>query len=710
MPDGTAGPASAAWRIGIDVGGTFTDAIAWNEATGEVRTTKVLSTARNPEQAFMACIDRLKHDGTLRPEAVSYVVHATTIVTNAVLQRQLARTALVITEGFGDLLEIARQVRPDPYDVFAVKPPPLVPRELCFEIRERLAADGSVITALDPGDLDRLVGDLRAAKVAAVAICLLHAYRNPQHELAVAEAIAAQLPGIPVSSSSPLSSEFREFPRATTTIVNAGVMPLVTHYLGSLDSKLRSDGLGGARLVMQSNGGVADFAHSATRPAFMVESGPAAGVVGTTFIAEQLGERRVISFDMGGTTAKVCLLEDGRSRIADEIELGADATTGRDWFSGASGYPLLTPSVDLIEIGAGGGSIAWLDEGGKLRVGPTSAGASPGPACYGLGGTDATVTDANLVLGRLDPAYFSGGEITLDVAAAERAIGALAGPLGLGVVEVADGIIRIADAAMSQALRVVSIQRGHDPRAFSLVAFGGAGPLHAASLADEAGIGTILIPPRPGIFSAAGLLFADLRHDFAVIKVVRLDRADAAELEEVFARLKQDATAVLRREGVSTAQLGFELGIDVRYVGQSHPLTIPLEDAPLSAGTLAEVRARFDQRHQITYGFAEPTEPSEIVKLRLVGVGRIPKPALSQVSEGGIRASGDVRRRRVHFAGHGFLEACVHSRYCLEEGTRIAGPAVIEEAESTILVPPAWHARVDRFGVLRLADARRPAA
>lgn len=690
------------WRVGVDVGGTFTDAVAWNELTGEICAAKVLSTSQSPDKAFVECIERLRSRTVIPLEAVSYLVHATTIVTNAILQRQFAKTALVITEGFGDLLEIARQVRPDPYDVFATKPTPLVPRQLCFEISERTAADGSVVKSLEDDDLERLVGGLRAADVEAVAICLLHSYRNPKHELAIAERLTVALPHLSVSTSSSLSSEFREYPRATTAIINAGVMPLVASYFQSLDARLRETGLKGERLVMQSNGGLADFVQSSSRPAFMIESGPAAGVVGTTYIAEQLGDRRVISFDMGGTTAKVCLLAEGRTRIADEIEIGADATTGRDWFPGATGYPVLTPTVDLIEIGAGGGSIAWVDQGGKLRVGPISAGASPGPACYGRGGAKPTVTDANLVLGRLDPDYFSGGEIKLDVTAAERAIASVADKIGMSIVEAADGIVRIADAAMSQALNVVSVQRGHDPRGFSLVAFGGAGPLHAASLAAETGMTSILIPPRPGIFSAAGLLCADLKHDFSVIKLVRLDHADPYELQKAFADLKGRAAAVLSREGVANERVSFELGVDVRYVGQSHHLTIELEDVPVTADTFVEVRKRYDRLHDTTYGFSEKSEPCEIVKLRVVGVGHIPKPSLSEGGNEVAKAIDGVRTREVYFTGMGFLKTAVHSRYGLNQGNKIAGPAVIEEAESTILVPPNWEARTEKHDVIRL--------
>jgi len=691
------------WRMGVDVGGTFTDGVLWNEETGAVATAKVLSTPDDLGHGFLASVDRLIAESGIDPTDVTYTVHGTTVATNAVLQRRLSPTVLIVTEGFGDLLEIARQVRADPYDVFAVKPPPLVPRHKCFELRERMGAGGEVVVPLDEDSLAAIIEGLRHDNAAAVAVCLLHAYRNPAHERRVAEAVRAVLPNVALSLSSELASEFREFPRACTAIINSGVIPEMAGYLRRLDEEMERRRFSGDRLVMQSNGGVADFTHSADRPVFMIESGPAAGVVGAAHVAGELGEAHVISFDMGGTTAKVGLIEGGQPRVVHEFEIGAEANVARNWFTGAAGYPILTPAIDLIEIGAGGGSIARLDDGDKLRVGPVSAGASPGPACYGLGGDRPTVTDANLILGRLDPNYFAGGEIRLDAEAAHRAVASIAVPLGMGVVETAAGIVRIADAAMSQALRVVSVQRGQDPRNFVLVAFGGAGPLHAVSISAETGVGTVLVPPRPGIFSAFGLLFADLKHDFAVTEVTFLDAVEPGWVETALDALRSQARTLLAREDVAEERMAFEAALDVRYVGQSTYLTIGLDNGPITAESLADVRRRFNDRHEATYGYAEPNEPCELVTVRLSGLGRIRKPPLSNGSAA-TGATGPVPKghRPVYFTGPAFIKCDVYDRQGFEPGMKFSGPAVIEEAESTILVHPGWTARVESFGVLRL--------
>jgi N-methylhydantoinase A len=694
------------WRIGIDVGGTFTDGVAWSEETGVLVTTKVLSTPDDPGRAFLTAAGRLAERTGAPVGWGSLLVHGTTLATNAVLQRRLAPTAFVTTRGFGDLLEIARQVRPDPYDVFTEKPAPLVPRRLCFEVDERISAEGDVVLPLDEAGVLAVTDELAAAGVEAVAVCLLHAYRNPAHERRVAELVRARLPTIALSISSDLASEFREFPRACTTVINAGLMPEVSRYLRRLDDELGASGASGPRLVMQSNGGVSDFALSAERPVFMIESGPAAGAVAAAHIAAALGEGDVISFDMGGTTAKVGLIHGGMPQTTHEFEIGVDANLSRAWFTGASGYPILTPAVDLIEIGAGGGSIAWIDDGGKLRVGPRSAGSTPGPACYGSGGELATVTDANLVLGRLNPAYFSGGEIALDVAAAGAAVADLAARLGLDQAATAAGIVRIADAAMSQALRIVSVQRGKDPRGLELVAFGGAGPLHAVALAAATGIETVLVPPRPGIFSAFGLLTADLKHDFATTLVGRLLGLDPATIEAAFAELAARSRAVLEREGVPAANMRFERSLDVRYVGQSYYLSVGIDGSPLTAATLGEIALRFNRLHLSTYGYAEEREPCELVAVRVAAIGAIDKPRLR--SAVGAAAPDSAPRpkqvRKAYFEGAGFVDCPVYQRDELGARARITGPAVVEEADSTTLVHPDWEAEVGRYDVLVLRN------
>ena len=688
------------WRIGIDVGGTFTDGIVWNDETGEVSTTKVLSTPRDPSLAMLQAVDRLVGADGASPDALSYLVHGTTVATNAVLQHKLARTAFVTTNGFRDLLEIARQVRADAYDVFAEKPPALVPRFLCFEVDERLGADGEPVVPLDPASVEDLLRQLRAADVQAVAVCLLHAYRNPAHEQAVAEAIRRELPELAVSISSDLASEFREFQRACTTIINAGLMPEVSGYLGRLDRVLAERRVSGSRLVMQSNGGVSDFAHSAVRPVFLIESGPAAGVVGAAHFATMLGQPDVISFDMGGTTAKVGLVQRSAPQRVQEFEIGLGSNRSRHWNAGAAGYPILTPAIDLVEIGTGGGSLAWVDDGGKLRVGPMSAGADPGPACYGRGGAEASITDADLVLGRLNPQYFLGGEMTLEAGPAERAIDVIARDMNMTRIEVAAGIVQIADAAMSQALRVVSVQRGYDPGRFKLVAFGGAGPLHAVSIAAETGIRSVLVPPRPGIASALGLLVADLQHDYAVTRIEKLADADPSKLEQAFQALESEGRMAFVAESVPAERMRFERALDLRYVGQSYHLTIPLGSAPVSGEMLEEARQRFNDAHFASYGYAEPGEPCELVNLRVSAVGLIKTPKLAAGPEGHGEEDARTGVRPVWFPQMGFVECAVLDRLRLRAATAFEGPAVIEDPDATTLVHPGWRCAVEPHGVL----------
>ena len=673
---------AAPWRIGIDVGGTFTDGILWNGESGATYRTKVLTTPREPGIAVLEALDRLFADSGAAAGEVSYLVHGTTVATNAVLQHKLAATAFFTTRGFRDILEIARQVRADAYDVFAEKPPPLVRRTLCLEVDERLDADGGVVRPLDEASVEAAADRIAAAGVDAVAVCLLHAYRNPAHERRVAEILARRLNGAAIAVSSDLASEFREFPRACTTIINVGLMPEVRGYLGSIGDGLDRRGVSGARLVMQSNGGVTDFAVSAARPVFMIESGPAAGVVGAAHFAASLGEQDVIPFDMGGTTAKVGMVRDGEAHRVPEFEIGLDASRARAWNWGAAGYPILTPAIDLVEIGTGGGSLAWVDDGGQLRVGPSSAGAEPGPACYGRGGERPTITDADLVLGRLNPDYFLAGEMALDADAARAAVGALGARIDMDETRAAAAIVQIANAAMSQALRLVSVQRGYDPRDFKLVAFGGAGPLHAVAIAAEAGMDTVLVPPHPGLASAFGLLVADLKHDFAVTEVVRLAEASPDDLERACRGLEARGRGMLAAEGVTADRMRFERTVDLRYVGQSYNLTLALGGDALTRATLDELGRRFAALHAKTYGFAEADEPCELVHVRLTAVGRIAKPPIAQAA---VAPAAAAAVRSVYFEKRGVLPTAVVARSSLRPGVPLRGPP-----SSRRRTPPPW--------------------
>lgn len=684
------------YRLGIDIGGTFTDATLVDEATGEVRIAKVSSTPVDPSGGFLAAAERILAEAGVDAAALRYVAHATTVATNAIIEGNVARTGFVTTEGFRDLLEIQRQVRSALYDVHFVKPAPLVPRHRCFGVRERLGPDGSVLRELDEAHVREVAAALAAEGVEAVAVCLLHAYVNPEHERRVGAILADELPGVEISLSSSVAPEFREYLRASTTVINAGIQPVVARYLQSIEKRLRESGVEAELLVMQSSGGVYTAEAAKRRPVYMVESGPAAGVIAAAQLGRALGRLDVVSFDMGGTTAKVGLVQGGTPTITKDYQVGSAAHAGSGGLQ-LSGYPVRTPVVDLVEIGAGGGSIAWIDSGGKLRVGPRSAGADPGPVCYGRGGAEPTITDANLVLGRLSPTNFLGGELELDADGARAAIEErCASPLGLDVLEAAHGIVEIANAAMGNALHLVSVQRGYDPRGFVLVAFGGAGPAHACALARDAGIRTVLVPRSPGIFSAMGLLVTDLEHEYTATVLAPLAGVAEADLEAGFAPLEAAGRQDLEREGTAPEDIAFVRQLDLRYVGQSFELSV--------AADLAQAEARFHAEHDRAYGFSAPGEPIELVSIRLRAVGRIAKPALPVLDSGSLPPPASVRL--VHFAEEGgFVDTPVYDRATLPAGATFAGPAIVEEYDSTLVVHPGFTAETDIHGNLLLRRA-----
>jgi N-methylhydantoinase A len=674
----------------VDIGGTFTDATLIDEESGRVSIAKTLTTPADPSEGFMSAVERALGEADVAARAVSFVVHATTVATNAIIEGKVARSGFVTTDGFRDLLEIARQVRPSLYDTQFEKPRPLVPRDRAVGVVERLGPGGEVLTPLDETSVRTAAELLAREEVESVAVCLLHAYVNPEHEQRIGAILAEELPGVPVSLSSEVAPEFREYLRASTTVINAVIRPVVERYLERISQRLLEAGIDAELLVMQSSGGVFSAAAAARRPVFMVESGPAAGVIAAAHLGSSIDRPDVLSFDMGGTTAKVGLVQGGQPSVTKDYQVGGHSSAGIGGLS-LSGYPVRTPVVDLVEIGAGGGSIAWVDSGGLLRVGPQSAGADPGPVCYGRGGVEPTVTDANVVLGRLNPSYFLGGEIELDVAGARRAIAErCAGPLGLDLVEAANGIVEIANAAMVNALHLVSVQRGYDPRDFLLVAFGGAGPVHANALARDAQMPAVLVPPSPGIFSATGLLSTDLKRDAAATMLRRLDRLDGAEVEETFARLEASGAAELAREGVPREQIEFDRRLDLRYVGQSYELTIPAGD---------DLVGRFHAEHDRTYGFSAEGEPIECVSLRLTTVGLIEKPPLRRLEPAGDPVPKESRP--VCFAEAGGYVACsIYDRAALGAGAALSGPAVVEEFDSTTVVHPGYRLSVDLHGNL----------
>lgn len=692
-------------RIGIDIGGTFTDAIVINEATGEIFIDKVTSTPRDPSIGFLQATNRILERNELDPSSIAYLVHGTTVATNAIIENTLARSAFITTDGFRDMLEIGRQNRPVLYDLGFEKLRPLVPRYLCFEIRERLDASGNVVVPIHVEDVKSVARKMKEEEVESIAVCLLHAHINPVHEVTVGEILRSMLPETAVSLSSEVAPEFREYFRASTTTINAGIRPVVSRYLESIESRLRAESMTGELLVMQSNGGLQTFEVAAEKPVFMVESGPAAGVMAATYLGESLGFSNMISLDMGGTTAKVGLILDGVPNVTKDYEVGATARPGMGSGRG-SGYPIRTPVIDLVEIGAGGGSIAWVDSGGALRVGPRSAGADPGPACYGWGGLEPTVTDANLVLGRLNPEYFLGGEIKLDVERASEAIEGLASQLGMDLIDAAYGILEIANAAMVNALRLISIQRGYDPREFALVAFGGAGPLHSGRIAIELGFSHTIVPLSPGIFSALGLLVTDLKHDFSRTVLQNVERLDLTIIEGLFQELEEEGRDLLGREGVKEEDVQVRRYAEMRYVGQSYELSLDLPDGVLTHSDLGQILDQFAKEHDRVYGFSVPGEPVEIVNIRLSALGDIRKPRLREIGNSGTGSeSAHKGARSVYFdESGGYIECPIFDRYKLAQGISLIGPAIIEEPDSTTVVHPGYSVNIDQYGNLLLTS------
>lgn len=704
----------ARFRIGVDIGGTFTDGTLVDSTSGQVTTSKVLSTPADPASGFISAVEKLLDlDASVSPDDIEHVVHATTVATNAIIEGKTAKTAFVTTEGFRDMLEIARQIRPSLYDLQFEKPPPLVPRQLCFEVPERLDAKGEVVTPLDETALAKVVERIVESEVEAVAVCLLHSYRNPDHEQRIGKAIAARLPNVIISLSSDVVPEFREYLRASTTVINSAVAPIVSTYLASITEKLHAANITSELLVMQSSGGVYPAAAASDNPVFMVESGPAAGAVAAASLGTALGQPNVISFDMGGTTAKASLIRNGQPSITKDYSVGGAAQAGTGAFGGASGYPIRTPVVDLVEIGAGGGSIAWVDTGGALRVGPHSAGADPGPVCYGLGGKEPTITDANLVLGRLDPAYFAGGEMSLDLEVAREAIRVnCAEPLGLSTEEAAHGIVEIANTAMVNALRLVSVQRGHDPRDFMLVAFGGAGPAHAVRLAEQAGIPRVLIPLGPGTASALGLLVTDVRMEGSATLIVRSDEIDVSLISSEFARLEKAGRDAHRIAASASGEPEFERAVEMRYWGQSFELSVPSPaGSVIDQAWLDELTESFHGAHETAYGFRATDEPVELVNLRLTTVGKISRPQMRKLDNADSDATVALKGNRpVYFAensgGKGIIQSPVFDRSKLPAGAILNGPAIIEEPDCTTVIHPKWNVTVDDFGNLGIEQNR----
>ncbi len=682
-------------RLGVDIGGTFTDLILLDESTGALRVGKVLTTPKDPAQGVEQGVQGLLAESGLGAAAVRAVVHGTTLATNALIERKGAKTALLTTRGFRDALEIRREGRYDMYDLSIDPPPPLVPRHLRREVTERVLADGSVLLPLDEAQARAVIGDLVAAGVEALAVCLLHAYVNPAHERRVAALAAEVAPGLPVSCSSDVVPEIREYERASTTVANVYVVPLMARYLEDLERRLAELGVPGQLYVMQSSGGIALPAEARRVPIRLVESGPAAGALAAAQAARQRGEARLLSFDMGGTTAKACVVDGGTPLVAREFEVAR-----ADRFKKGSGLPIRVPVIELIEIGAGGGSIARVDRLGLLKVGPDSAGADPGPACYGRGGRLPTVTDADLLLGYLDDRFFLGGRMRLDREAAARAVEEhVARPLGLTVTEAAWGIHRVVNENMAAAARVHGIERGRDLRAYPLFAFGGAGPVHCWQVARILRVPRVLVPFGAGAISAYGLLAAPLAFDFVRTRRERLDAADWAAVNRLLEEMEREGRALLARAGVAAADVRIARVAEMRYLGQGHEVEAALPPGTLSAESLPAIVANFEDAYRALYHRLPQGVSVEALNWRVTVAG--PSPEVSLRVEAGPGGAPDVRAavkgtRPAWFpeAG-GFAATPVYDRYALRPGQTFEGPAIVEERESTAVLGPGARIRVD---------------
>jgi len=687
-------------RVGIDVGGTFTDLVALDERAGSLMRYKVPSTPREPEAAVIDALRMLLE--RVEASEVAFLSHSSTVATNALLGQinlELPRTLLLTTEGFRDVLEIGRQNRSEVYNLFVQRPKPLVERRFRLGVRERMDPFGDVVVPLDAASLATALDTVASSDARALAISFLHSYANPAHERAARDAVVERFPELPVVLSSDVDPEYREYERTSTTVVNAVLGPLVRGYLERLASRARDLGVDAKFYVMQSNGGMASLEAAAARPATMIESGPASGVIGAAHLGRVLGLDNVLSFDMGGTTAKAGTISGGTPHVASEFEAAGRTHSGRA--VKGSGYPVRFPFIDLAEVSAGGGTIAFVDAGGALHVGPLSAGADPGPAAYGRG-MQPTVTDANLVLGRLNQQALLGGAMPIDVARSRAALEALLPELPeLDLDRLAAGIVHLVDLEMAKVLRIVTVERGYDPRDFTLMAFGGGGPLHACAVALELGIRRIVIPTDPGLFSALGLLVADLRSSGVHSFVMQAETLAATSIESAFAKLEAHAAGDLARQGVAAGDVEFSRELEMRYAGQSFELTIHTA-APFDESQKSAALEGFHAAHARTYGYSSPQEPVEIVAARSTAIGKVvkPEPPLATPAEDDGPERALLERRDVALSGAVRAPVAVYARTLLRAGDSFSGPALVEQYDSCTYVAPEFDARVDRFGNL----------
>ncbi|MEV4605085.1 hydantoinase/oxoprolinase family protein [Neorhizobium sp. LMR1-1-1.1] len=673
------------WRIGVDSGGTFTDVCLFEETTGEVKIWKVSSTPDDPSRGITQGVEEgIREVGTTAAD-VAFLGHGTTVATNALIQGRGVETGLITTDGFRDLLEIGRQKRPDLYDIQADKPDTLVSRDLRIGVKERVLSNGETETSLDEEEFRAAVRELKKAGVKSVAVCFLYSFLNSEHEAIAGRILEEEFPEAFSALSHRIAPEFREFERLSTTVVNAYLGPVMKGYVNALSGKLKDLGISVAPQLTQSNGGVIGFDAAADLPVRTVLSGPSTGVVAAQAIGRMTGIENLITFDMGGTSSDVALLAGGKCQVVNE--------------SVVHGYPIKAPMLDIHTVGAGGGSIAYVDNGGFLKVGPRSAGANPGPSCYGLGNPEPTVTDANVLLQTQNPKYLLNGRMKIDQELSRAAIQTLADKLGMGVLETANGILDIVAANMAKAIRVISVQRGHDPREYTMVAFGGAGPVHAARLAKELGMKRILIPRTPGVLCALGLLMTDLRTDFSSTQLTRLDEASADGIGEIYAALEAKAYAWFESEGIAPLAQQIARTVDVRYAGQNYEISVPVPAGPVTAATFAAIEEAFLNAHRQLYGFIAEGEPVQMVTFRLAASGLVEKAQFQPAEIEGPDSSAAITGSREVWmmeAG-GFVTATLYDRARLKAGNVVQGPAIIDQMDTTTVVLMDTTATVDAY-------------
>lgn len=681
-------------RVGVDTGGTFTDLSFFDERTGQTCVAKVPSTPDNPAEAVLEGIRKLMDTHGFLPENIRFLIHGTTVATNALLEGKGARTALITTQGFEDVLLIGRQNRPKLYDHTARKPMPIVPRSLSFGAPERVDYTGNVLTPLDEQYIRETLGKLKCMGVESIAVSLLHSYANPVHEKRIKALIEEIYPEAFFSLSSEVLPEFREYERTSTICINSYVMPKVNAYVAYLEKRLNLMGIGSDLYIMQSNGGVITAETARDASARTVLSGPAGGALTGAALSLAVSQPDLITIDMGGTSSDICLIKEYEPHLTTESDI--------------EGYPIKLPMIDINTIGAGGGSIAWIDTGGALRVGPASAGAHPGPACYGHGGLQPTVTDANAVLGRINPGHLLGGEMKMYLDRAWNAIEKeIARPLGMDVKAAAEGIIKIVNANMIRGIRRVSVEKGYDLRDFALVPFGGAGPLHGVELAAALNMKKVIVPPHPGIASALGMLCADVRHDYVRTHIRTADDIKVRDLEKMYLELESHGRLQLAREGFDSTGMKVSRFADMRYIGQSYELSVPMEEGPVTGRSIDSLVGGFHRMHELSYGYAKEEERVELVNLRVVCLGMLPRSESRTVPVGVGVPLKPREYRTVFFDGREYKSA-IYDRDHLAPGRVVEGPAVVEQMDSTILIPPGFRGESEPFGNLIIEAKETP--